>query len=134
MMKKTPKTQNPIQLFELFKVFFVETSPKNTEISSCKRYVTEGFNSCWLQRKDPKDKDKTVLGLGSKGFFGCPRKQEMVVFRMSAIFKGSLALEGSYNLQWIPQLLLSLCPRCSWIDLLRFIMIIIIIVMIGVLC
>ena len=70
--------------------------------------MTEGFNSCWLQRKDPKDKDKTVLGLGSKGFFGCPTKQEMAVFRMSAIFKGSLALEGSYNLQWIPQLLLSL--------------------------
>ena len=40
-----------------------------TQRSPAVNEVTEGFNSCWLQRKDPKDKDKTVLDLGQKVFW-----------------------------------------------------------------
>ena len=103
--KKSPKNTKSSKLSNFSK--YLSFNHWNTEISSCKR-SDRGFQLVLATAQRSKRQRQDCPWPRSKGFFGFPTKQEMAVFRMSAIFKGSLALEGSYNLQWIPQLLLSL--------------------------
>lgn len=64
---KTPNISKSSKFSNFSKYFFRDIT--ETQRSPAVNEVTEGFNSCWLQRKDPKDKDKTVLDLGQKVFF-----------------------------------------------------------------
>ena len=64
--QKIAKNTKSSKFSNFSKYFFRDIT--ETQRSPAVNEVTEGFNSCWLQRKDPKDKDKTVLDLGQKVF------------------------------------------------------------------